>query len=69
MLLKLKYSVYKTRENRLLELKLLKRSIHNIKTTEKQISLKKQENWKKKKKWIKMETLVRKYIVHFLKNI
>ena len=50
MLLKLKYSVYKTRENRLLELKLLKRSIHNIKTTEKQISLKKQENWKKKKK-------------------
>ena len=65
MLLILKYSLYKTRENGLLEFKVFKRSIHKIKTTEKQISLNKPENRKKFQQ--KKETPFRKHILHFLK--
>lgn len=52
MLLILKYSLYKTRENGLLEFKVFKRSIHKIKTTEKQVTLNKPENRRKfEQKW------------------
>ena len=52
MLLILKYSLYKTRENRLLEFKVFKRSIHKIKTTEKQVTFNKPENRRKfEQKW------------------
>ena len=46
ILLIFKYYVYKTRENSSLDLKVLKRNIHNIKNIEKQISLNKPEKRK-----------------------
>ena len=47
ILLIFKYYIYKTRENGSLDLKVLKRSIHEIKNIEKQISLNKPEKRKK----------------------
>ena len=52
ILLIFKYYVYKTRENSSLDLKVLKRNIHEIKNIEKQISLNKPEKQKKfEQKW------------------
>ena len=52
ILLIFKYCVYKTRENGSLDLKVWKRSIHEIKNIEKQISLGKPKTQKKlEQKW------------------